>query len=86
MNHYLQPMKTYEFLCCKILIVFCVLSFCNSCARQHPEKPNIVFIMADDMGYGDVSCYNQESKIQIPYADKMASEGLMFTIIMHLLF
>ncbi|MBA7547752.1 N-acetylgalactosamine-6-O-sulfatase [subsurface metagenome] len=35
--------------------------------------------MADDMGYGDVSCYNPESKIQTPYVDKMASEGLMFT-------
>lgn len=61
------------------MIVLCILSLCNSCARQLPEKPNIVFIMADDMGYGDVSCYNPESKIQTPYVDKMASEGLMFT-------
>lgn len=41
--------------------------------------PNIVFILADDMGYGDVSCYNKESKIQTPNIDKLASEGIMFT-------
>jgi len=51
----------------------------GACKRQVSDKPNIVFIMADDMGYGDVSCYNPESKIQTPYVDKMASEGLMFT-------
>jgi arylsulfatase A len=44
-----------------------------------PVRPNIVFILADDMGYGDVSCYNKESKIETPNIDKIASEGLMFT-------
>ncbi len=42
-------------------------------------KPNIVFIMADDMGYGDVGCYNAESKIPTPHMDRLAREGVRFT-------
>ena len=43
------------------------------------EKPNIVFIMADDMGYGDVGCYNPDSKIPTPNMDRLAREGIRFT-------
>ena len=42
-------------------------------------SPNIVFIMADDMGYGDVGCYNPDSKIPTPNMDKLAEEGICFT-------
>lgn len=42
-------------------------------------QPNIIFIMADDMGYGDLSCYNENSKIPTPNMDRMALEGLKFT-------
>ena len=41
--------------------------------------PNIVFIMADDMGYGDVGCYNPESKIPTPNMDQLAREGIRCT-------
>jgi len=41
--------------------------------------PNIVFIMADDMGYGDVGCYNAESRIPTPNMDRLAAEGIRFT-------
>ncbi len=41
--------------------------------------PNIVFILADDMGYGDPACYNPESKIPTPNMDRMAREGVRFT-------
>ncbi len=43
------------------------------------DKPNIIFILADDMGYGDVSSYNPQSKIQTPAIDSLAAEGKMFT-------
>jgi arylsulfatase A len=43
------------------------------------KYPNIVFIMADDMGYGDVACYNPESKIPTPNIDKLATESVRFT-------
>ncbi|MEM6550820.1 MAG: arylsulfatase [Planctomycetota bacterium] len=44
-----------------------------------PAKPNIVVILADDWGYGDVSCLNPESKIPTPYTDRIATEGMTFT-------
>ena len=47
-------------------------------ANSAPQ-PNIVFIMADDMGYGDVRCYNPDSKIPTPNMDKLAQEGIRFT-------
>lgn len=42
-------------------------------------KPNIIFIMADDMGYGDPECYNRESKIPTPNMNRLAREGMLFT-------
>ncbi len=42
-------------------------------------KPNIVYILADDMGYGDLGCYNPASKIPTPNMDRLAREGVRFT-------
>jgi arylsulfatase A-like enzyme len=50
-----------------------------SCKVDKTEKPNIVIIYADDMGYGDLNCQNPNSKIPTPYLDKLASEGMRFT-------
>ena len=41
-------------------------------------KPNIIFIMADDLGYGDLGCYGQK-EIKTPRLDRLASEGMRFT-------
>lgn len=41
-------------------------------------KPNIIYIMADDLGYGDLGCYGQQ-QIQTPHIDRLATEGLRFT-------
>ncbi len=46
--------------------------------KKEAEYPNIVFILADDMGYGDLGCYNPESKIPTPNMDKLASQGIRF--------
>ncbi|MCK4999859.1 MAG: sulfatase-like hydrolase/transferase, partial [Anaerohalosphaera sp.] len=47
--------------------------------KKVSSKPNIVFILADDMGYGDLACQNSESKIPTPCLDKLATEGMRFT-------
>ncbi len=47
-------------------------------AQSSPSKPNIIFIMADDLGYGDLRCYGQKT-IQTPNIDRLATEGMRFT-------
>jgi arylsulfatase A len=47
-------------------------------AAQAEKKPNIIFIHADDLGWGDLSCYGQQ-KFKTPSLDKMAAEGMRFT-------
>ena len=44
-----------------------------------PRLPNIVYILADDLGWGDLRCYNRDSEIPTPHADRLASEGVRFT-------
>lgn len=51
----------------------------GSTAQAEVEKPNVIIIYTDDLGYGDVSCYNPWSKIETPHIDKLADEGMMFT-------
>jgi arylsulfatase A-like enzyme len=47
-------------------------------ANVSGNKPNIIFIMADDLGYGDIGCYGQQ-KIRTPNIDRIATEGVRFT-------
>ena len=51
---------------------------CNATVTQ-PQQPNIVIILTDDLGFGDLSCYNPESKVQTPQLDSLASQGMRFT-------
>ena len=47
---------------------------------ESASKPNIVYVICDDLGYGDVQCLNKENgKIPTPHVDKLASEGMIFT-------
>ena len=45
---------------------------------KQAQRPNIIFIMCDDMGYGDLGCYGQPY-ISTPNIDKLAQEGMRFT-------
>jgi arylsulfatase A-like enzyme len=59
-------------------VVFGFLVF-GAHAVTSPTRPNIVFILADDLGYGDVKCLNPEGKIATPNLDRIAREGIIFT-------
>lgn len=50
---------------------------CGSEKKSEAELPNIIYILADDLGYGDLSCYGQE-KFETPNIDRLASEGMRF--------
>jgi len=62
----------------KALLVLCAYCFFSSLAIA-ASAPNIIFILADDMGYGDVGAFNPESKISTPNIDRLASGGMRFT-------
>lgn len=47
-------------------------------AAESVRHPNVILILADDLGYGDVSCYNPASKIATPQIDRLAAEGMRF--------
>ena len=55
------------------LLAFIALSI------QAAQKPNVVILLVDDMGYGDPKCFNPKSRLKTPAIDRLAREGLMFT-------
>jgi len=67
-----------------LTLTFIFLIACNSESKKNTDqsknekKPNIIFILADDLGYGDISCQGQ-TKFQTPNIDRLASEGMTFT-------
>jgi arylsulfatase A len=56
----------------------CVPS-CPAFGAEVAKRPNIVLILADDLGYGDLGCYNEHSRIPTPRIDRLAREGMRFT-------
>jgi arylsulfatase A len=63
----------------KLLWVFLLGLTCCGNSLQATEPPNIVYILADDLGYGDLGCYNAQSKIPTPRLDQFATQGMRFT-------
>lgn len=66
----------------KHLLLFAMLSAMTSlqsALQAAPAKPNIVYVLADDLGYGDVKCLNPDSKIPTPHFDRLAAGGMKFT-------
>jgi arylsulfatase A-like enzyme len=61
-----------------MLLVAAVSAPRTKAAEPLPNQPNIVFIMADDLGYAELGCYGQK-KIQTPNIDRLAAEGMRFT-------
>lgn len=65
------------FLACYLILMGA--ASCTEKEAQSGQLPNMLFILVDDLGYGDVACYNSESRIPTPNIDQMAAEGVMFT-------
>jgi len=76
----MQPLDL-RYLIVSILII-CSCTAKDSAKRTSseiaPEKPNIIYIIADDLGYNDLSCYGQKN-FSTPNIDKLASQGMLFT-------
>jgi arylsulfatase A len=63
-----------------LLVLLTTVIFFGAVQAADLSKPNIIFILCDDLGYGDVRCLNpQRCKIATPQIDKMAAEGMTFT-------
>ncbi len=60
------------------MLLGCGLLTAATAQAQETNKPNIIYIMCDDMGYGDLGCYGQKY-ISTPHLDNMAAEGMLFT-------
>jgi arylsulfatase A len=66
-------MPRLRFLICILLLTLTTLSHATA------SNPNIIFILSDDQGFGDVSALNPESKIPTPNIDRSATEGMIFS-------
>ncbi|HKJ79762.1 MAG TPA: sulfatase-like hydrolase/transferase, partial [Prolixibacteraceae bacterium] len=78
-------MKTILKFVSVFLVIIITFSSCNRSfgsdqnkGEDRTSKPNIVFILVDDLGYRDIGCFGQE-KIQTPHIDKLAENGMRFT-------
>ena len=72
----LSPVGVWS-LAIRLLFAGAVLC-CTALAAWTADRPNIIFIMADDLGYGDLGCYGQKV-IQTPNIDQLAAQGMRFT-------
>lgn len=66
-----------SFFCATLLLLASCRSNEDANLNQN-RSPNIIFIMADDLGYADLGCYGQQY-IQTPHIDRLATEGVKFT-------
>jgi arylsulfatase A-like enzyme len=65
-----------------LFLLFLVISVHNlksQSKKVEKKHPNIIYILADDLGIGDLSVYNENSKINTPHLDQLAAEGMRFT-------
>lgn len=62
-----------------ITLLLLVAAYLTASLPANAEKPNIVFILADDLGYGDIQALNPQGKIPTPHIDALAKNGMSFT-------
>ncbi|MEO6290892.1 MAG: arylsulfatase, partial [Ginsengibacter sp.] len=72
MSKKLFSQRTFKYIFFVFSVIYCTV------LKAQPKLPNIVYIYADDLGYGDVGCYGQQ-KIETPNIDMLAKNGMRFT-------
>ncbi len=70
-------MKSFFFQSISVFLLISLIS-CNTTVNENPVKPNIIYILADDLGYAELGCYGQQ-KIETPNIDALATNGMRFT-------
>ena len=63
----------------KSITLLMMVAFGNLSAAEVTSKPNIIYVLCDDLGYGDVKCLNPQGKIATPHMDALAAKGMIFT-------
>jgi arylsulfatase A len=86
-KQFFPPRHSYIFWDCQFMLmkpltfvfstIVAVVTFANVLAAA--DRPNIIVILADDLGFGDLSCNNPDSKIKTHHVDRLAAEGMRFT-------
>ncbi|MFQ5734724.1 MAG: sulfatase-like hydrolase/transferase, partial [Planctomycetaceae bacterium] len=61
------------------MLCVAVVTLLSANAAYTADRPNIVVILADDMGYGDLGCYNAKTKVPTPHMNRLAEQGMRFT-------
>lgn len=69
----------FKYLVTILLVTMFACDGVSQSKTTEKKQPNIIYILADDLGIGDLSIYNENSKIQTPHLDKMGAEGMQFT-------
>jgi arylsulfatase A len=72
-------MRRLRFFFLSLSLLLSVSAFPALAATAANQRPNVVVILADDLGYGDLGCYNPQSKIATPHLDALAARGVRVT-------
>ena len=65
-------------ICVQRLLVVGILSFVVAPAMAKDDRPNVLMILVDDLGYGDLSCYGAQD-LQTPHIDRLIKQGMRWT-------
>ncbi|WP_018631114.1 sulfatase family protein [Niabella aurantiaca] len=65
--------------CCLLAVYLLATGNAALRAQSQPPLPNIVYILADDLGYGDIQCYNAQAQVRTPHIDGLAAQGMRFS-------
>ncbi len=82
MNYIQNTGAAYSGFSGRSVVIFITAVFMFSCESSIPKrtsKPNVIIILADDLGYGDLGVYNKYSLVPTPNIDRLASQGIRFT-------